>query len=776
MPQDKILVVDDEAIVRESIRDWLKMSEYDVSTAESGEEALAMIEKQDFNVMVLDIRLPGESGLDVLARVKSIRPKLKSIIITAYPTEDTIVEAKKLGAIDYLIKPLVPEDLERLIRETIDSVSRDRIAEESQAVKKAAPEEEIPPVFKLYSITGGGLKSLVEGLLKEREVIGVKAKQGKFIFDTISNFDQLKLDYDVTLLPPSKFLFPAKETLLKFNVENGPQFHAVVDTQPRVLFGVHPDDINAIQLLDDVFIRINPDPNYITRRQNTLIIGIDCLHPASEAFAPSMGTNIADSGFDLLLTDIGIGYVVTVGTKKGAEVLTKYANPREVTGEEIARQKQIRDESVTRYQHSLNVPKERLLKLLQDNYENPYWEFRAKSCLSCGSCVMVCPTCFCFDVKDEMALNLIEGERYRSWDGCVLVDFAKVASGENFRHTKGSRFRHRILRKGKYILEKYGRAGCVGCGRCATACLAKIASPVEAFNAITESERVKEEANQIIHEAELNHNIYLPHLALLLGVKDLGEKEKVFDFKFVDGKALGHRPGQFVEISIPGIGESPISISSSPTRGEEFQLAIRNAGSVTNALHKLKEGQVVGIRGPFGNGFSTEILKGKDILLIAGGIGLFPLRSLIQYVMDKRENFGRVMLLIGARSPAERMFTEELDQWRRTPSIEYMETVDKGDEKWSGNVGVITTLIPKVRIDPKNTVAVVVGPPVMYRFVINELKKIGLADENIVLSLERRMKCGVGKCGHCQINGVYVCQEGPVFTLEQLRGLREAVL
>jgi len=768
MPKEKILVVDDEAIVRESIRDWLKMSGYVVSTAESGEEALMMIEKEEFDIMVLDIRLQDESGLNVLAKAKSIKPNLKSIIITAYPTEDTVTEAKKLGAIDYLIKPLIPDDLESLIRETIDSVGKETTLDQKKTSEVS--------VSKLFSITSGGLRSLVEGLIKEREVIGVKSKQGKFIFDIINSFDELKLEYDVTLLPPSKFLFPAKETLLKFNVEKGPMFHPVVDTKPRALIGVHPDDINAIELLDDVFIRINPDPNYIHRRRNTLIIGIDCLHPASEAFAPSMGTNIADSGFDLLLTDIGIGYVVTVGTRKGFEILTRYSNPREVTGEEIARQRDVRDEAVTKYQHSLNVPKERLLKLLQDNYENPYWEFRAKTCLSCGSCVMVCPTCFCFDVQDEMALNLIEGERYRSWDGCVLVDFAKVASGENFRHTKGSRFRHRILRKGKYILEKYGRAGCVGCGRCATACLAKIASPVEAFNAITESERVREEADQIIHEAELKHNIYLPHLASMVRVTDLGSKEKVFDFKFVDGKALGHKPGQFVEISIPGIGESPISISSSPTRGEVFQLAIRNAGSVTNAIHKLKEGQVVGIRGPFGNGFPLELMKGKDILLIAGGIGLFPLRSLIQYILDKREAYGRVMLLLGSRSPAERMFVEELEEWRRSPAVEYMETVDKGDEKWNGNIGVITTLIPKVRVEPRNTVTVVVGPPVMYRFVINELKKIGLADEHIVLSLERRMKCGVGKCGHCQINGVYVCQEGPVFTLEQLRSLREAVL
>jgi len=770
MAKEMILVVDDEAIVRESIKDWLIQSGYQVLTAENGEEALEMIKKQDFRVMVLDIRLPGESGINVLAKAKTINPKLKSIIITAYPTEDTLIEAKKHGAIDYLIKPVIPEDLEKLIQDTVNSI------DDGTAIEKERIEKAPSPITKLYSITSGGVKSLIEGLIKEREVIGVKSKQGKFIFDKLNSYDELVLDYDITLLPPSKFLFPAKETLLKFNVESGPKFQVVNDAKPRALVGVHPDDINAIALLDDVFIKINPDPNYITRRQNTLIIGVNCLHPASESFAPSMGTNTADSGYDLLLTDIGIGFMAAVGTKTGEELLNKYANPREVTGEEIARQKEVRDEAVTKYQRSLNVPKERLLKLLQDNYENPFWEFRAKSCLSCGSCVMVCPTCFCFDVQDEMALNLIEGERYRNWDGCVLVDFAKVASGENFRHTKGSRFRHRILRKGKYILEKYGRAGCVGCGRCATACLAKIASPVEAFNAIAESERVKEEADRIIIEAESKHNIYLPHLALLVNVQDLGAKEKVFDFKFVDGRALGHKPGQFVEVSIPGIGESPISISSSPTRGEEFQLAVRNVGSVTNALHKLKEGQVVGIRGPFGKGFPIDQLKGKDILFIAGGIGLFPLRSLIQYVLDKRENFGRIILLLGARSPSERMFTSELEQWNRNPSIEYMETVEKGDEKWTGNVGVVTALIPKVRVDIKNTVAVIVGPPIMYRFVINELKKIGLADEHIVLSLERRMKCGVGKCGHCQINGVYVCQDGPVFTLEQLRGLREAVL
>jgi sulfite reductase subunit B len=769
MPKDRVLVVDDEAIVRESIRDWLQDDGYEVVTAESGEEALELTEKQVFSVMVLDIRLPGESGLSVLARVKANQPWVKTIIITAYPSEDTVAEAKKLGAIDYLIKPLVPEDLERLIRATIDSVS----VEEKAALAAAAA-----PVLdnRLFSISREGWQDLVRGLLLETEVLGVKAKQGKFVFDKILNFAELTLDYDVTVLPPTKYLFPAKETLLKFRTTTGPQFEPVVDTKPRALVGIHPDDINAIALLDAVFMTINPDPNYISRRQNTLIIGVDCLNPSPTAFAPSMGTNVADSGFDLLLTDIGNKYVVTVGTEKGLALLKKYANPQPVTGEEIAQQKKVRDEAVTRYQKSLVVPKERLLRLLQENYDNPYWESRSATCLNCGSCVMVCPTCFCFDVQDEMALSLREGERYRKWDGCVLVDFAKVATGENFRHDKASRFRHRIFRKGKYILEKYGMPGCVGCGRCASACLAEIASPVEAFNAIAESTRAKEEAARTLRSSgAVPNDLYLPRLARLKKIQTLGAKEKVFDFQFLDNRQLGHRPGQFVEVSAPGIGEAPISISSSPTRDTVFQLAIRNVGGVTNAIHNSKEGDIVGIRGPFGNGFPLDFLKGKDLLFIGGGIGLFPLRSLIQYVIDKRSEFGRAIILLGSRSPAERMFVEELEQWSQNPQLEFLETVDKGDEAWKGNVGVITTLIPKIRISVSKTVAVAVGPPVMYRFVINELKKLNMADENIILSLERRMKCGVGKCGHCQINGVYVCQEGPVFSLAQLRSLREAV-
>jgi sulfite reductase subunit B len=270
-------------------------------------------------------------------------------------------------------------------------------------------------------------------------------------------------------------------------------------------------------------------------------------------------------------------------------------------------------------------------------------------------------------------------------------------------------------------------------------------------------------------------SIYLPHSAELVRVEPIAEREKLFEFKLRDGKELGHKPGQFVEISIFGIGEMPISISSSPTKKGSFELAVRNVGSVTNALHKLTRGASVGIRGPFGNGFPVESFSHKDILLVAGGIGLFPLRSLINYILDNRSEFGRLIILSGSRTPQERMFATELDKWHKRQDVELLETVDKGDEKWAGNVGVVTTLFPKVNIDPKNTFAITVGPPVMYRFVVAECQKKGIPDERIIMSLERRMKCGVGKCGHCQINGVYVCQEGPVFTHAQVKKLQEAL-
>jgi len=270
--------------------------------------------------------------------------------------------------------------------------------------------------------------------------------------------------------------------------------------------------------------------------------------------------------------------------------------------------------------------------------------------------------------------------------------------------------------------------------------------------------------------------LYMPTMARITRVQPMTNLEKLFNLELPEGLSLGHRPGQFVEVSILGVGEAPISISSSPSRSNgSFELCVRQAGDVTNAMHKLEAGAMVGIRGPFGRGFPYEKYRGKDVLFAPGGLGLAPLRSLINQVLDERSTFGRVMILYGARNPAEMLFKEELEEWSRRGDLELHVTVDRGDENWKGNVGVITTLFRKVSINPRNTVAITCGPPIMYRFVLMELLGKGISNGNIYLSLERHMKCGVGKCGHCQINDVYACQSGPVFPYSEIMGLEEAL-
>jgi len=270
--------------------------------------------------------------------------------------------------------------------------------------------------------------------------------------------------------------------------------------------------------------------------------------------------------------------------------------------------------------------------------------------------------------------------------------------------------------------------------------------------------------------------IFLPEMARIVQIEQLTALEKLFTIELPAGRSLDHRPGQFVEVSFLGIGEAPISISSSPSRSNGiFELCVRKAGDVTGALHRLMPGDRIGIRGPFGHGFPIEHFRGKDMLFAPGGLGLAPARSLINQVLDERAQFGRVIILYGARTPSELLFKDELKRWGERNDVELYLTVDRGDETWDGHIGVITTLFKDISINPRNTVAVTVGPPVMYRFVLMELLGKGIPEGNIWLSLERRMKCGVGKCGHCQINNIYTCQSGPVFSYRDIKGLEEAL-
>ncbi len=272
-----------------------------------------------------------------------------------------------------------------------------------------------------------------------------------------------------------------------------------------------------------------------------------------------------------------------------------------------------------------------------------------------------------------------------------------------------------------------------------------------------------------------DERLYTPALAEIVRARQLTELEKFFELRLLDSRPFVFAPGQFILLSIFGVGEAPFTLASSPLRRDGLEICVRRVGGLTNALHRLEEGTVIGLRGPFGKGFPIDSLKGQDLLFIAGGIGVIPLRSVIQYTLERRADFGQVTILYGAKNPKELLFTDELREWGQRGDVKLELTVDKPDEAWRGHVGVITRLIQPLDLRPKNTHALVVGPPVMYKYVIIELYQKGLPDPQIFLSLERRMRCGLGKCGHCQINNVYVCQEGPVFSCQFLKRLPEAV-
>lgn len=269
-------------------------------------------------------------------------------------------------------------------------------------------------------------------------------------------------------------------------------------------------------------------------------------------------------------------------------------------------------------------------------------------------------------------------------------------------------------------------------------------------------------------------DIYLPQMATITKRKMLTETEVYLHLEMDSGQDLVYQPGQFVEVSLAGIGEAPISISSSPTQ-KGLELVVRNVGSLTRAIHKLQPGDKLGIRGPYGATYPIEEARGRNLVFICGGIGLVPQRSFIRYALDHRGDYGKIIVLIGTKTYSMRLFCDEIALWQKRTDMKVLETIDEAHEQWHGNVGVVTTLIPKIENELAGSLVLVCGPPIMYKFVLISLADAHVSKENIYVNLERRMKCGVGKCGHCQINDKYVCQDGPVFRFSELALVPEAI-
>ncbi|MDH4123035.1 MAG: FAD/NAD(P)-binding protein [Thermoplasmata archaeon] len=275
-------------------------------------------------------------------------------------------------------------------------------------------------------------------------------------------------------------------------------------------------------------------------------------------------------------------------------------------------------------------------------------------------------------------------------------------------------------------------------------------------------------------------NPFLPEMMRIVRRFDLTSDVRFFQVRPTEASralTLYYKPGTFMMVSNPGVGEAPLSISSTPSRPGLIEFCVRNVGHVTNSLFRMKENDEIGIRGPYGNGFPIETLKGRDLIIVMGGLGAAPLRSLLLYALDNRDDFGEIYLLHGAKNPHEMLFRKEFYDMMERDDLHCMLSVDKDDTgKWPAKVGLVTSLFKEIKhIDPKTTHAAICGPPVMYRFVLQELLKLKIPKHQILMNLERRMKCGVGKCGHCVVREVYTCLDGPVFSYWDVLNMKELI-
>jgi len=271
-------------------------------------------------------------------------------------------------------------------------------------------------------------------------------------------------------------------------------------------------------------------------------------------------------------------------------------------------------------------------------------------------------------------------------------------------------------------------------------------------------------------------NAFLPHLAELTEVRDLATGIKLFRCRPLESHVRFHyAPGQFGFLSAIGVGEAPFGMAVSESRGKgQVEFAVQRIGTVTDALHEMQTGDVVGVRGPMGKGFPLDELRGRRVVILGGGIGLAPLRPLVQEILDRRDEYGEMTIFCAGRSPDLLVFRDEYEEWAAAPRTVVHVTVDRGDESWTGRVGLITQALAEIAPSPQGAVAITCGPPIMIKFVLKELAKLGFAPEQVITTLEGKMKCGLGKCGRCNVGDQYICTDGPVFRYDQIQRFLEA--
>jgi NAD(P)H-flavin reductase/Pyruvate/2-oxoacid:ferredoxin oxidoreductase delta subunit len=488
------------------------------------------------------------------------------------------------------------------------------------------------------------------------------------------------------------------------------------------------------------------------------------------------GPEVRDD-FDLALSELDDGFVVRVGTDAGRaalEGLTLMAATSDRTSAAAA--------SVARVRAQMGepLPMDGLPDRLMAAAESPRWAKIAERCLACTNCTLVCPTCFCSSISQRSDLDGGAASAERAWDSCFTLDFARVAGG-NFRTRAEDRYRQWLTHKFGTWWPQFGSSGCVGCGRCIAWCpvgidvreeLLAVAPPVApgskapVVGVAAPLPSVAPSA-LTLPSAQPDGPRPMPWRT----VEVLDRKRETRDVVTLslatdDPGLLAGRPGQFVMAALPAVAAPPISVSRFHPDG--FELTIRAAGPATAAIVNLERGDTLAVRGPLGRGWPVELAEGRDVMVITGGIGLAPLRPLLDHLLARRDRIARIHLAYGARTPGDRLYVEELDRLAASGVIDVSQTVDRAGPEWLGRVGVVTQVIDRIVCSCDRTIAFVCGPERMMRATVDVLHERGIPDERIWVTLERHMDCGVGLCGHCQLGRYFVCKDGPVFSLAEL--------
>ena len=628
--------------------------------------------------------------------------------------------------------------------------------------------------------------------------VGWGARQAPGAYRLERREDERAFDYAVGPTAWKRYTFPPVVPLA-VSRRGGPDGRSITFQRaagdpraevPEVAFlGVRACEIAALLIQDRVLLG-GPatDADYRARRAAALIVAVECTVAADTCFCASMGTGPeVTGGFDLALTELDAGYTVRIGSPAGAAVAAQLplepAAPERIDEATAA-------VAAVRARIGRPVAAAGLPARLMAALDSPRWAEIAGRCLACANCTLVCPTCFCTSVGQVSDLDGTVSTSERRWDSCFTAGFAQVAGG-NFRFRIRDRYRQWLTHKFATWTDQFGTSGCVGCGRCIAWCPVGIDVRAELLAIAPPTGMGRPVVAAGPPAAILPTAVLEPADAVQARPKPIGARPAVPDAirsAFLSAHIADARretadtvtlsiatddpglraglPGQFAMVTMPGFPATPISVSRFLPDG--LELTIRAVGPASTAMTGLRRGDEIGLRGPLGVGWPIAAGYEHDIVLVTGGIGLAPLRPVIDGLLAERSRFGQIRLFYGARTSRDLLYRDELDRLAARGDMEVALTVDRGGPDWAGQVGIVTHLFDRAAWDGTDAVAFVCGPERMMQATADTLMERGIARENVYVTLERHMACGLGLCGHCQLGKFFVCRDGPVFSLTDL--------